>query len=98
MSLDVFVRFELKPGRNAEFLEEAMRVVPPSRAEPGCISINLYESLREPHTYFIHSEWRDEQAFNLHAEMPHTKYFLGQLEQLMANPFEAVRTKEIATE
>lgn len=96
MPLDVFFRFEPKPGKNKELLDELTRVIPPSRAEPGCVRINLYESTREPLEYFIHSEWIDEQAFEIHAEMAHTRHFLGQLPELMANPFHAVRTSQIA--
>ena len=95
MPLDVFIRFEPKPGKQGQLLQELMRVVPPSRAEPGCLRINLYESTRGPLTYFIHSEWVDEQAFEIHAELPHTTHFLGQLSDLMANKFEAARTRQI---
>jgi len=96
MPLDIFIRFEPKPGKNKQLLEELTRVIPPSRAEPGCVRINLYESTREPLAYFIHSEWTDEQAFEIHAELPHTKYLLSQLPGLMANPFHAARTTQIA--
>lgn len=96
MPLDVFIRFEPKPGKNKELLDELTRVIPPSRAEPGCVRINLYESTREPLTYFIHSEWIDAQAFEIHAEMTHTRHFRDQLPELMANPFQAVRTSQIA--
>jgi quinol monooxygenase YgiN len=96
MPLDVFIRFEPKPGKNKRLLEELTRVIPPSRAEPGCVSINLYESTRQPLAYFIHSEWVDEQAFEMHAELPHTKHFLSQLPELTSNPFHAARTIQIA--
>jgi quinol monooxygenase YgiN len=94
--LDIFIRFDPKPGKNKQLLEELTRVIPPSRAEPGCVRINLYESTREPLAYFIHSEWVDEKAFEIHAERSHTKHFLSQLPDLMANPFHAARTIQIA--
>ena len=33
------------------------------------MSIEGFESLKEPRTYAIHSEWVDEAAFDLHAEL-----------------------------
>ena len=70
-------------------------MVEPSRAEPGCVGIHLYESTRGPFTWFIHSEWIDEAAFDAHAELPHTLRFLGAIDDLLGNPFEAVRTRQI---
>jgi quinol monooxygenase YgiN len=79
MPLHIFIRFELRPGKNQRLLEELTRVIPPSRAEPGCVRIHLCQSTREPLDYYIHSEWADEKAFEIHAELPHTKHFLSQL-------------------
>jgi quinol monooxygenase YgiN len=94
MPLYVFVRFEPKPGKELQLREELMWVVEPSRAEPGCRRIHLYESTRGPLTWFIHSEWIDEAAFDAHAELPHTRRFLEAIDDLLANPFQAVRTKQ----
>jgi len=96
MPLDISIRFEPKPGKHEQLLAELHLVIPPSRAEPGCIRINLYESTRQPLTWCIHSTWQDEQAFEIHAGLPHTKHFLSQLDGLLANQFEAVRTTQIA--
>jgi quinol monooxygenase YgiN len=45
--------------------------------------------------YFIHSIWVDEAAFEAHAELPHTRRFMGAVEDLIANPFQAVRTIQV---
>ena len=76
-------------------LEELTRVLEPSRAERGCVAIHLYEATRNPLAWFIHSEWMDEDAFEIHAELPHTRHLLEALGELMANPFQAVRTRQI---
>ena len=69
MPLDIFVRFEPKPGKQGRLADELMLVPEPTRAEPGCVRIHLYESTREPLAYFIHSEWIDEEAFEEHAQV-----------------------------
>ena len=60
MPLYIFARLEPRPGKEIQLLDELMRVVEPTRAEPGCLRIHLYESTRSPLVYFIHSEWTDE--------------------------------------
>lgn len=78
-----------------EFREELLRVVEPSRAESGCVAIRIFESIREPLAFAIHSEWTDEAAFELHAQLPHTVRFLGAAEALLTHPVQGLRSREI---
>ncbi len=79
-----------------EFRQEMLRNLEPTRAEIGCVAIYLFESLREPFVFAIHSEWVDEAAFELHAELPHTLRFLKAAENLLTHPVKGLRTREIA--
>jgi quinol monooxygenase YgiN len=90
-----FVRFEPLPGKEMEFRHEMLRNAGPTRAEIGCVAIHLYESLREPFVFAIHSEWVDEAAFELHAELPHTVRFLKAAEKLLTHPVQGWRSREI---
>ena len=96
MSLHFIVRFEPQPGKHAEFREELLRVVATSRSEVGCLAIHVFESLREPLLFAIHSEWVDEAAFELHVTLPHTVRFLVAAEMLLTHPVEGLRSREIA--
>jgi quinol monooxygenase YgiN len=78
-----------------EFREELLRVVEPTRAETGCLAIRVFESLREPFVFAIHSEWVDEAAFELHAQLPHTVRFVGAAEALLTHPVQGLRSREI---
>jgi quinol monooxygenase YgiN len=90
------VRFEPRPGKEAAFREELLRVAGPTRAEPGCLAIHIFESVREPLLFAIHSEWADEAAFELHASLPHTVRFLRAAKELLTHPVEGLRSREIA--
>jgi len=79
-----------------QFREELLRVVEPSRAESGCLGIHAFESLREPTVFAIHSEWVDEAAFELHAQLPHTIRFVEAAKELLAHPIEGLRSRQIA--
>ena len=95
MPLYIFARFEPRPGKRDELVEELTRVIRPTRAEPGCIRINAFESTRGPCCFYIHSEWIDEPAFDAHAELPHTMHFLSRLDDLITHPLHVVRTRQI---
>lgn len=90
------VQFEPIPGREAAFREELLRVNKPSRAEPGCLRVDVFESIREPYTFAIHSEWVDEAAFELHATLPHTMQFLAAAEKLLRHEVRGLRLVQIA--
>jgi quinol monooxygenase YgiN len=93
--LYVFVRFEAKPGCEAALKEELGRVIEPTRAEPGCIRIHIYQSVGDAALYFIHSVWADPAAFERHAGLPHTVRFLAAVAALITHPLQAARTNLI---
>jgi quinol monooxygenase YgiN len=95
LSVHVIIRFEPRPGREAAFREELLRVNKPSRAETGCLRIDVFESLREPLVFAVHSEWVDEAAFELHATLPHTVQFLAAAEALLTHPVQGLRLRQI---
>src|SRR5690348_7863172 len=69
VTVHFFARFEPRPGKDAEFRQELLRVIDPTRQEDGCVGIEIFESLQEPLTFAIHSAWLDESAFDRHAEL-----------------------------
>jgi quinol monooxygenase YgiN len=96
MELFIFVRFDAKPG-NESAVEAALReAVPPSREEEGCLQIHAYRSVRDPQVFFIHSRWRDEAAFDLHAKLPHTLRFIERIEPLLVEDIKALRCAMLA--
>jgi quinol monooxygenase YgiN len=63
--------------------------------ERGCINIHLFESLRLPSLFAIHSEWVDEEAFELHAKLPHTVRFVEAAKELLTDPIEGLRARHL---
>jgi quinol monooxygenase YgiN len=59
------------------------------------VAVHEFESLREPIVFAIHSEWVDEAAFELHAQLPHTVRFLEAAKELLTHPVQALRTRHI---
>ena len=96
MELFVFVRFHAKPGNEAEVEAGLREVVPPSRDEPGCFDIHAFRSIRDPQVFYVHSRWKDEAAFDLHATLPHTLRFIEQVEPLLVENIRAQRCAMLA--
>jgi quinol monooxygenase YgiN len=96
MPLYTFVRFDPVPGKEQQLRDELLRVLDPTRAEPGCLRIHLFESTRGAVTFIIHSECIDEADFDAHAKLPHMTRFLAAVRDLVTNPLQAVRTSRIA--
>jgi len=95
LSLHFIVRLEPLPGKEAALRDELLRVNGPSRAEIGCLGIDVFESLRAPFVFAIHSEWTDEASLELHATLPHTVRFLAAAETLLTHPVQGLRLRHI---
>ncbi len=95
MELDTIVRFHAKEGMEDAVAEVMRQASGPVRAEPGCVFIGYYHSTRDPRLYYIHSRWKDEAAFEVHAELPHTVSFLEQIEPLIDHELKVERTRQI---
>lgn len=67
-------------------------MVGPTNDEPGCLAVAAYRSVRDPRSFWIHSRWIDEAAFEVHARLPHTVRFLDRVEPLIDHPLDVTRT------
>ncbi len=77
--------------------EKALReVLGPTRKEAGCVGIEAYRQVRGGKVFIIHSEWKDEAAFEYHASLPHTVRFIERVKGLVEKEFEMTRTEKIA--
>ena len=95
MELFSFVRLHAAEGKERA-VEEALRaVLRASREEAGCMSIHAFRGTRDPRVFYIHSRWKNEETFELHATLPHTGRFLQQMEGLTDQPREVARTELI---
>ena len=91
MELCIFARLHAVPG-NESALEQAIKdVLAPTRKEEGCLAVNAFRSIRDPHLFYIHSRWKSEAAFEVHIGLPHTVRFVDLVEPLLDHAFEVTR-------
>ncbi|MGV6874267.1 putative quinol monooxygenase [Pseudochelatococcus sp. B33] len=71
--LYVIASIDLKPGGAAALAAPAADVVAATRAEPGCLSYELFVSLSDPERWQFVERWADNDALAAHFNQPHMK-------------------------
>jgi len=95
MELFIFARFHAREGQEEAVAATLREQVPAARAEPGCLAIAAFRSVRDPRLFWIHSRWSDEAAFEIHAALPRTHRFIARMEHL-TDQLEVTRSHAIA--
>ena len=72
---------------------EIIRIEGEQREEEGCLSLQVFQSTRDPRLFYIHSRWTSEAAFEHHAELPHTVRFLERVQPLIDHPLDVTRAR-----
>ena len=96
MELFLFARFHASLGKELNVEQALAEVVSASREESGCLSIHAFRSTRDPQLFYIHSRWKDEEAFETHAALPHTLHFVEVVEPLIDHAPDVTRANLIA--
>ena len=85
MELFIFGRFHARECCEAAVAGALREAAGPSRAEEGCLSLQVYRSVRDSRLFHVHSRsGLSEAAFDRHAELPHTVRFLERVQPLIA--------------
>jgi quinol monooxygenase YgiN len=95
MEIYIFGRFHAVTGNEAAVADAITAVLGPTRQEPGCMRIQAFRSIGDPQLFYIHSRWTSEEAFDLHATLPHTVRFIERVEPLIDHPLDVTRAKSI---
>ena len=95
MEVFIFARFHAAPGQREAVRAAMNRIQGPTRLEPGCLGYGAFQSLRDADEFYIHSRWKDQAAFELHATLPHTVRFIERVEPLIDHPLDVNRTQQI---
>ena len=84
----------LKKENKADFINTAKELIEKSRAEEGCISYTLNESLDGKYLTFI-EEWKDEKSIEMHNNSEHFKSIVPKLSQFKEGDMDVILYKEI---
>ena len=96
MPIFVFVRFHAKPGCTPKLVGALQEIVVPTRAESGCVAMNVFRSLDDPSTFFIHSNWKSQADLDAHIQTEHMQAFSAKIADLLTEEAVPSRTSRIA--
>ena len=87
-----------RPDTVAEVLALSLQHVHRSRAEPGCLSHDVFVDPENPLRMFFFERWADEPALRAHFEVPASRQFVRALKDLLAETTGAqiFRTEPVA--
>jgi quinol monooxygenase YgiN len=85
-----------KTGLESRLRQVLADLIPPSRAEDGCLNYYMHESLEDPREFMLYMNWRDEAAFNRHVATPHVQAFDKEFgAELLAEPYKVSRWRHL---
>ncbi len=61
------------PGREEDLKQHLLSLAAPTRAEPGCILYDLYQSTDQQHEFMRFEMWTSLDALEAHKKMPHLR-------------------------
>jgi len=80
----VVARVVVKEGQEKAFIEIASKLVAATRAEEGNLFYTLYQSTENPLTFIVYEEYKDDAAFEAHANSTHFAAFVEAVNDLLA--------------
>ena len=76
-------RVAVKKGQEAAFLKAAQALVDSTRTEPGNVSYDLYQSPTESTSFFFFEVYKDDAAFQAHANSSHFQNFSNTIKPML---------------
>jgi len=95
MELFLFARLHARLGCEQLLRRAIADVQAATRAEVGCLGYQAFQSVRDSGEFYVHSRWQDQNAFELHATLPHTLRFVACVEPLLDHPLAVSLTKAL---
>lgn len=95
-NLYLTARLKVKDGKVEELKSAALAIVEPSRAEEGCITYNVHQSLEDETVFIWRESWKSKADLDEHFEMDYVKNFFGVVNEIAAEPPQITLSKLIS--
>ncbi len=82
----VLATIKAKKGLEETVRNEILALVPPTRAEEGCLNYDLHRSCDDPAVFMLYENWVSKDDLDKHLAMPYLQAFLGKAENMLAEP------------
>jgi quinol monooxygenase YgiN len=89
--LTVVACLRAKSGQQSNLREQLQRLVAPTRAEAGCVTYDLHESMGEPGYFMFHEVWKSAADLDAHFQTLHMQAIAKMLPELLAGPMDLTK-------
>lgn len=86
-----------KKGKRISLKEALLKLINPTRNEPGCLYYILFEDKNNEGTFYMREAFRDQAAFEFHTQTFHFKNFAAQANELMSSPIELIELRQVSS-
>ncbi|HKG22675.1 MAG TPA: putative quinol monooxygenase [Blastocatellia bacterium] len=86
--LTVIARMKAKQGMEEQLKQELLGLLPPTRAEEGCINYDLHQSAQDGSRFLFHENWESEECLKKHSQSEHLKRFRARVKEMLDGPAE----------
>ncbi|KMQ61383.1 antibiotic biosynthesis monooxygenase [Chryseobacterium angstadtii] len=85
-----------KEGKRAALKEALLKLINPTRSEPGCLYYILFEDKNNKGTFYMREAFKDTAAFEFHTQTIHFKNFAAQTGELMSEPIQLIELNPVS--
>jgi quinol monooxygenase YgiN len=85
------VCIKAKPEKESRVKQELIKILAPTRAEPGYINFDLHQSTDNPSLFRFYENWVSEVD-----QMPYLRAWLEQADSLLDAPMELTRWQKVS--
>lgn len=85
-----------KDGKREQLRDGLLKLIAPTRAEPGNLDYVLFELTEEPGTFYMREAFDDQGALDLHFATPHFQAFAAVADSLLAEPLKLVFLDQVS--
>lgn len=72
----VIAKVEAKQDQLELVKSEALKLIEPTRKEPGCIEYNLQQDSENPEVFIFVERWESKELLSAHLESKHLQHFV----------------------
>ncbi|MFF0632191.1 putative quinol monooxygenase [Nocardia sp. NPDC004151] len=86
MTVTAISTLQARPGKEDLVRAQALSLIEPSLAEPGCLGYQPYQHPTRPGSWVVIETWDSRAAFESHLSSPHLQQAFAAGTELLAGP------------
>lgn len=85
-----------KPGMSETLGAQLLKLITPTRAEPGCLRYEIHRAVQDRQSWMILESWRAPSDFDAHMQAPYVREFLAQVPALCVRDIEIGEYQDVS--